>query len=486
MVSISASYLKGDFMATIHVMVGIPGSGKSTYAKKLSEEFGIKVISSDDVRDLNPKMEEKDIFGEVYRLISCEIKEGKDVILDATNSTKFIRSRIVERLKPYNITYDMVAYYFPIDYKTCYERIERRNQKRIDRYFPLDVLESYYKKAEAPSINEGFKEVKIIDQTPLGDVKEILLKNVVTRIDQGYAFFYSDERGEVRGQNGTRSKNSGAKIDFNTNFRLASVSKQFIAYGIYLLINSGKLSYDTKLNDIFYVGEYAKDITIKNLLNHTSGLLDYEDMEHTDEQIHDIDVLEYVKRQDKTYFTPGSKYQYSNTAFVILGLIIEKVSGRRLGDYMKEKVFLEASMKDTVVDYEKETIINNRAYGHLEIDGKILEKDQYWCSATIGDGGIYSNVSDLIEWLNYLIKMYDNGSEFFKANILPDGTNSEYALGIRHVTRRGVDIIYHCGETIGFNTIIGFVPSLNKKFIFLTNLGNHSCDQVLNNLVSIM
>ena len=473
-------------MATIYVMVGIPGSGKSTFAKELSEKLKIKVVSSDNVRDENKDMPEKDIFGEVYRLVASEIKRGSDVILDATNSTKYIRSLIIERLKPYNITYDLVAYYFPIDYNKCYERIKRRNERGIDRYFPLDVLESYYLKAEVPQVLEGYKMVNIIDQTPLSDVEDVLLKDVKTRSDQGLAFYYSDKRGEVKDQNGIRGENSGEKIDFSTNFRLASVSKQFIAYGIYLLIKKGKLSFDTKLNDIFDVGEYAKDITIKNMLNHTSGLLDYEDMEHTDAQIHDNDVLEFVKKQNRTYFSVGTKYQYSNTAYVILGLIIEKVSGISLGEYMKQEVFLPVGMKDTLVNYEGKTTINNRAYGHLEIDGELRVKDQYWCSATIGDGGIYSNVNDLIKWVNHLIDMYNSGSEFFKANILPDGTNSEYALGIRHVVRRGVDIIYHCGETIGFNTIIGFVPSQDKKFIVLTNLGNHSCDKVLTNLVSIM
>ena len=198
-------------MATIYVMVGIPGSGKSTFAKELSEKLKIKVVSSDNVRDENKDMPEKDIFGEVYRLVASEIKRGSDVILDATNSTKYIRSLIIERLKPYNITYDLVAYYFPIDYNKCYERIKRRNERGIDRYFPLDVLESYYLKAEVPQVLEGYKMVNIIDQTPLSDVEDVLLKDVKTRSDQGLAFYYSDKRGEVKDQNGIRGENSGEK-----------------------------------------------------------------------------------------------------------------------------------------------------------------------------------------------------------------------------------------------------------------------------------
>lgn len=473
-------------MATIHVMVGVPGSGKSTYSKKLSEEKGIEIISSDKVRDLHPDWDEKLTFPEVYRLISEILKEGQDVILDATNINSGVRKNIHNRLEQYNLNYDMIAYYFPVNYSECYARIERRNKRGIDRYFPLDVLRHYYDILEIPQTKEGFKEIKVIEQMNLEEIKNNLIDKVVDNKDQGYAFYYSNGEGEITSCNGEKVINSGDLIDLDTSFRLASVTKQFIAYSIYLLIKDNKLSFDTKLNDVLNIGEYAKDIKIINLLNHTSGLLDYEDMDHTDEQIHDIDVLNYVKSLDILYFEVGTKYQYSNTAYVLLGLIIEKISGKTIGEFVKENIFDKLGMSNSTVNYEGKTIINNRAYGHMIVNGKIEVKDQYWCSATIGDGGIYSNINDLKKWLNYLYELYKTDFLFFKANVLPNEENTEYALGIRHIVRKGIDIIYHCGESIGFNTIVGFVPALNKKFILLTNLGNHSCDQVIKNLVEIL
>ena len=113
-------------------------------------------------------------------------------------------------------------------------------------------------------------------------------------------------------------------------------------------------------------------------------------------------------------------------------------------------------------------------------------KDQYWCSATIGDGGLYSSIHDLKKWINYLMSIYNEEKEFFTPNILENGENTEYALGIRNIKRKGITVIYHCGETIGTNTIVGFVPEENKKFIVLTNLNGRSCSKFIDNLVSIL
>ena len=159
---------------------------------------------------------------------------------------------------------------------------------------------------------------------------------------------------------------------------------------------------DTTLYSLFdNMPEYTKNIKVSNLIYHTSGIYDYEDMDHTDCQICDEDVLNYIRTTDKTYFEIGSKYQYSNTAYVILGLIIEKVSNEKIGDYLG-KIFNDLGMTYTKVNYQGTTEFDSRAYGHIKEGDKFIEKDQYWCSATIGDGGIYSNVLDLKKWLKYI------------------------------------------------------------------------------------
>ena len=232
-----------------------------------------------------------------------------------------------------------------------------------------------------------------------------LLNEVLKNKEQGYAFYYQDENQKITKVNGKLADTNSNDISFDTDFRLASVSKQFIAYGIIKLVENKLLDYDTTIKEIFNdLPEYFNKITIKHLLTHTSGIYDYETIPHKDDdkQILDRDILTFLQTTTQTYFEPGSKYQYSNTGFILLGLIIEEVSKEKIAIYLG-KIFKEVGMTNTMVNYQGITEIPNRAYGHIIENGELIVKDQYWCSATIGDGGIYSNINDLNKWIDYLL-----------------------------------------------------------------------------------
>src|SRR5438874_4273374 len=136
------------------------------------------------------------------------------------------------------------------------------------------------------------------------------------------------------------------KIDARTNFRLASVTKQFTTTAIMLLVHDGKLKYDEQLTDIFPdFPHYGRAITIRMLLNHTSGLQDYEDLMPQPDpklpvgqtQIDDLSVVELLKHQNSTKFAPGSKWEYSNSGYVLLGVIVRKVSGESFPDLLRSE-----------------------------------------------------------------------------------------------------------------------------------------------------
>ena len=151
-------------MATIHVLVGIPGSGKSTYAKSLEKQKGYIIVSSDTVRNLHPDWEESLIFPEVYRLCSEYLKNGQDIIYDATNITPNVRARFVNKLKDLGVeNYDKIAYFFTTDPKLCEERVAIRNTMPNERFLPVDVIAGYGEKIIKPTLEEGFKEIVVVD-----------------------------------------------------------------------------------------------------------------------------------------------------------------------------------------------------------------------------------------------------------------------------------------------------------------------------------
>lgn len=314
-----------------------------------------------------------------------------------------------------------------------------------------------------------------------------LKENVVKRKDQGYALYFYNNGDEYMEVNGKVGDENSDDISFDSCFRLASVSKQFIAYAIVTLIQQGKLSYSTTIKSLYNeLPEYFEKITIKNLLQHTSGIYDYEDMEYNkDTQLQDIEIIDFLKTTTTTYFAPGSTYRYSNTAYILLGLIIGKVSNMEIKDYVEKNVLQAAEMYNSYVNIQGVTKIKNRSYGHIIENNELKVKDQYWCSATIGDGGLYSTVNDLKKWCKFL-EQSENFKEMKIPNYINEESYNEYGLGIRIINVNDKEIVYHCGSTIGTNTLVLFSKDYNICLIFLTNLNNIDTAIMKDNLISLI
>src|SRR3984893_14680740 len=152
------------------------------------------------------------------------------------------------------------------------------------------------------------------------------------------------------------------KINAQTNFRLASSTKQFTATAVMLLVRDGKLHYDDHLTDIFpEFPAYGKPITVRNLLNHTSGLRAYEDLmprprartpSEKIPQIHDAGVLRLLEQQTSGKFPAGTRWDYSNSGYAVLAMMVEKVSGEPFGQFLEERIFTPLDMANTLA-YEK-------------------------------------------------------------------------------------------------------------------------------------
>ena len=151
-------------MPTVHMLIGIPGSGKTTFGRKLQKELNIPIISTDATRNLHPTWKEDKIWPEVYRLCAELLSSKQDFIFDATNITPEVRKTFRERVKPTGVDYDIAAYYIKADWHECYKRITIRNTIPGERYFPLDLVEDYGRRLIPPSEDEGFIFIKEIDE----------------------------------------------------------------------------------------------------------------------------------------------------------------------------------------------------------------------------------------------------------------------------------------------------------------------------------
>ena len=146
----------------IHLLVGIPGSGKSTYSKELKQILSCEIISTDEVRNQHPDWQEPKVWEEVYLLAANALKNGIDVIFDATNPTVKVRKRFIDEVAKHDVEVIMGAYFFDTPWEECTKRVILRNEIPGERYLPPEVVESYGKSVTKPTFAEGFKFIKTI------------------------------------------------------------------------------------------------------------------------------------------------------------------------------------------------------------------------------------------------------------------------------------------------------------------------------------
>jgi len=294
---------------------------------------------------------------------------------------------------------------------------------------------------------------------------------------------------------GVSNINPVDSLSLNSQFRLASVSKQFTAMGIMILEEQGKLNYDDKM--VKYLPELPyRDITIRHLLNHTSGIPKYEKLcaDHWDLE-HEFKDKKYVTNDDvismlvehhpEPMFKILDRYSYSNTGYVLLASIVAKVSKMPFERFMKENIFDPLEMNSTLVySAVRDDEMKNRVYGfRFALNGTdYTSNDFHFMSGLAGDGAMYSTTEDLLKWDRalYTEKLVSKATleQAFSAITLNNGKISEYGFGwgIKK-TPNGKKAVSHGGGWIAARTWIYREIEDDNTIIILTNhTSNHIRD----------
>ncbi|WP_371363756.1 Penicillin-binding protein 4* [Sporomusa rhizae] len=293
------------------------------------------------------------------------------------------------------------------------------------------------------------------------------LFNKLSSNEPGCAYIASFDDGVTyKGAVGLESIEKKLPITTKTIFNLASVSKQFTAFAILLLEQDGKLSLnDSILKYIPSLGAYAEPVTLRHLIHHTGGLVDYMELAEK-EKISETDKLtaetslEHLENHQIADFPVGTKFDYSNTGYFLLSLVVEKVSGECLREFSKERIFEPLNMNDTtIVDCYPTNLPIARGYLKNE-QGAYEIFESPW--EQTGDGAVHTNVEDLIKWGQNFTAGTVGGKELVKRmgeigpKTLPTGEliieNENYAFGLSIGEDFDCHYLEHSGLWAGYHS----------------------------------
>lgn len=308
-------------------------------------------------------------------------------------------------------------------------------------------------------VDKLFKDYKG-DATPGAAVRVILDGKVVLSRNYGMADLETEEA-----------------VTADSNFRLASITKQFTAMSILMLVEQDRLTLETVLTQIFPdFPAYGDNITIEHLLQHRAGLLDYEPLvpEDATEQVHDADVLDMMKGQASGYFTSGTEYRYSNSGYAVLAMIVQEKADLSFADFLKTQIFEPAGMERSVAFEKGISTVPDRAMGYTVTDASPEFTDQSLYSAVLGDGGIYSSLEDLTRWDAALYRDELISAESKQRMWTPALEN--YGFGWRIDRYNGHLRQHHSGSTSGFRNYLQRFPEDRLMVIVLTNRAEPDVD----------
>lgn len=282
---------------------------------------------------------------------------------------------------------------------------------------------------------------------------------------------------------GLANVESGTLINAESLFNIGSIAKQFTAFSVLLLAQSGKLALDDDIRK--YVPEmpiYEKPIRISNLIHHTSGIRDSSEILklagwHTyDDLITKSDLFDAITRQKKLNFVPGDENSYSDSNYFLLAIIVERVSGKSFGEFTEQKIFGPLGMERTLIRDDHTMIVPGRVMAYIKDGGKIslrVPNDE-----SFGSGNLLTNINDFAKWDSNFYDFRVGGRELvesmYSVDRLKDGTLNTYAFGLQIGKYRGLRTIEHGGADAGYHSYLLCFPEEKLTIAVFCNIRNSS------------
>lgn len=320
--------------------------------------------------------------------------------------------------------------------------------------------------------------------------------DVAGRVDQLMAPYAGDvpggvvavvREGEVvfaRGY-GMADLTHGVPFEVQTRTNIGSTAKQFTAFAVALLDSRGALSLDDDVRDhIPELPDFGRTVTLRHLLSHTSGYREFlNTLAMAGRRIDEGDfidrreIIAIVQRQPELQNDPGAEWNYNNTAFALLAMVVERVSATPFPEWMRENVFRPLGMESTVVKAAPTQIVENSARGYVPArEGGYREGPDL--GGAMGAGGIYTTVGDLARWIANLESGQLGGRALIEAMrtpyVLTTGDTTEYGLGLFVDEFRGVRRIHHGGADLAHRSMLAYYPESRTGIVTLSNNASFS------------
>lgn len=328
---------------------------------------------------------------------------------------------------------------------------------------------------------EGDFSIEILQLEERSDDPEKLADQLMFAYDRpggpgGAVRVWRDGRTLTSKTYGLADLTHGIEYDTDTPTNIGSTSKQFTAFAVLLEQEAGRLTLEDDLLEYFPdFPDFGETITVRHLLNHTTGLREFLNLyaitgADTRSLTRD-DVLRAVERQPALQNAPGAEFNYNNTAFSLAAQIVEKTSGQDFDDYVREHVFEPLGMTDSYVRMSPDVIIPGRADGYTPSDAGWSAPGDL--GGAVGAGGIYASIEDLERWgqnlLSPRVGTKEMVEEMMTEYTLTDGEGSGYGLGLFIDEQRGLKRVHHGGADVSHRSMIVYYPELNAGLTVQSN-----------------